>query len=45
MWSVPVFPLPGGTVPVFLFLKGDPDSLLRWSGRVLTEDSIDEVLR
>jgi len=25
--------------------KADPDTLLRWSGRVLTEDSIDEVLR
>jgi len=23
----------------------DPDTLLRWSGRVLTEDNIDEVLR
>jgi hypothetical protein len=25
--------------------QADPDTLLRWSGRVLTEDSIDEVLR
>ena len=25
--------------------QADPDILLRWSGRVLTEDSIDEVLR
>ena len=25
--------------------QADPDTLLRWSGRVLTEDSVDEVLR
>jgi hypothetical protein len=25
--------------------QADPDTLLRWSGRVLTEDSIDDVLR
>jgi hypothetical protein len=25
--------------------KADPDTLLRWSGRVLTEDSVEDVLQ
>jgi hypothetical protein len=25
--------------------QADPETLLRWSGRVLTEDSIEDVLR